>query len=231
MKHFISLLRLLYKLHKEHMTKEKNDEIVNTPKVEEDEYAELFKASKKKKTRKLKIPQPSAEEDDGIKFPEPYDYNVLLERIYSNIRKKNPNLQENKRYIIKPPVLSRVGTRRMAWSNFHMLCNTMHRPAEHIFQFVLSELGTEGSISGDGQLILRGRYNAANIETLLRKYIVEYVTCRMCRSPDTVLDRDQQTRLYTMQCKVCGANRSVNTIRSGFHAISRADRRKAKAAL
>lgn len=58
----------------------------------------------------------------------------------------------------------------------------------------------------------------------------EYVTCSMCRSPQTNLERDPRTRLYTISCSACGANRSVAAIRIGFHAVSRADRRKAKQA-
>lgn len=42
---------------------------------------------------------------------------------------------------------------------------------DHVHQFVLAELGTEGSIAGDGQLVLKGKYGPKNIESLLRKYI------------------------------------------------------------
>lgn len=107
----------------------------------------------------------------------------------------------------------------------------MQRQSDHVTQFVLAELGTEGSISGDGQLILKGRFGPKHIESLLRKYITEYVTCSMCRSPQTTLERDSRTRLFNILCAACGANRSVTSIRSGFHAVSRADRRKAKNAM
>eukprot|EP00922_Rhytidocystis_sp_ex-Travisia-forbesii_P064449 GHVS01095769.1.p2 GENE.GHVS01095769.1~~GHVS01095769.1.p2 ORF type:complete len:107 (-),score=10.19 GHVS01095769.1:258-578(-) len=104
----------------------------------------------------------------------------------------------------------------------------MNRAQDHVFQFVLAELGTEGSIAGDGQLVLRGKYGPKHIEGLLRKYITEYVTCQMCKSPNTTMERDSRTRLFNQKCASCGANRSVTTIKSGFHAVGRGERRKAK---
>jgi translation initiation factor 2 subunit 2 len=47
----------------------------------------------------------------------------------------------------------------------------MQRSPEHVLQFVLAELGTEGSIGGDGQLTLKGKFGPKHIECLLRKYI------------------------------------------------------------
>jgi translation initiation factor 2 subunit 2 len=59
-------------------------------------------------------------------------------------------------------------------------------------------------------------------------FSVEYVTCHMCRNPETTLTRDSVTRLYFVQCEACCSRRSVAPIKSGFHATSRADRQKKK---
>mgnify|MGYP006101031559 CR=1 FL=1 len=42
----------------------------------------------------------------------------------------------------------------------------------------------------------------AGVENIIRRYISEFVTCKMCRSADTILTRDQSTRLYYMECQV-----------------------------
>ena len=104
----------------------------------------------------------------------------------------------------------------------------MQRSPEHVYQFFMAELGTEGSIDGNQRLIIRGKYVPKYIESLLRKYVVEYVTCEMCRSPNTDLQRDGASRLYFLHCRDCGSSRSVAPIRSGYHATSRADRRAAR---
>ena len=46
----------------------------------------------------------------------------------------------------------------------------MKRNPEHVCQFFLTELGTEGSIS-ENNLILKGKHVNKNIESLIIKYI------------------------------------------------------------
>jgi translation initiation factor 2 subunit 2 len=157
-----------------------------------------------------------------------YSYSDLLDRVVDIITTNNPDLIEKKRRNMKPPQLTRVGTKKTLWVNFQEICTMMQRPPEHVFQFFMAELGTEGSIDGSQRLVIRGKYVPKYIESLLRKYIVEYVTCQMCRSPNTELTKDSSTRLQFVNCKDCGSNRSVAAIRTGYHATSRADRRAAR---
>jgi translation initiation factor 2 subunit 2 len=157
-----------------------------------------------------------------------YSYDELLDRIIKILHSNNPDLVEKKRRNMKPPQLTRVGTKKTLWVNFQEICTMMQRNPEHVFQFFMAELGTEGSIDGNQRLVIKGKYLPKYIESLLRKYIVEYVTCRMCRSPNTDLVKDSSTRLYFLKCRDCGSSRSVAAIRYGFHATSRADRRAAR---
>jgi translation initiation factor 2 subunit 2 len=95
----------------------------------------------------------------------------------------------------------------------------MRRSPEHVYQFMLAELGTEGSIDGNKRLVIRGKFVAKYIESLLRKYILEYVSCQMCRCFEkTNLTRDPVSRLYFLHCEDCGSSRSVAPIRAGYTA-------------
>mmetsp|Transcript_24058 Transcript_24058/g.37858 ORF Transcript_24058/g.37858 Transcript_24058/m.37858 type:complete len:168 (-) Transcript_24058:164-667(-) len=157
-----------------------------------------------------------------------YPYTELLERCFKLLMDKNPNLNVKKRHTIPPPALNRVGTRRTCWANFPQICKLLRRNNEHMQAYVLAELGADASNDGNGRLVIKGRYVPKQIESLLKKYIFEYVTCRMCRSPETTLSRDPMTRLYFLECQICGSRRSVAPIKSGYHATMRADRRKKK---
>lgn len=53
----------------------------------------------------------------------------------------------------------------------------MHRQPEHVQSFFLAEMGTDGSIDGNIRLVIKGRFQPKQVESLLKKYIVEYVTC------------------------------------------------------
>lgn len=77
---------------------------------------------------------------------------------------------------------------------------------------------------------LQGKFQPKYIESLLRKYISEYVTCAMCRSLESTLTRDPISRLYFMSCKACGSQRSVQPIKAGFHATAKGERKKAREA-
>jgi len=153
-----------------------------------------------------------------------YTYSELLERLFSLVREKNPYLTQRKKSL-PPPNIARMG-RKMWWSNFSQTCQILHRSSEHIMQFFLAELGTEGSIDGQDRFVFKGKYPAKQTETLLRKYIVEYVTCHMCHNPDTSLTRDVITRLCFVQCESCGSRRSVAPIKAGYHSVMQGDRRK-----
>ncbi|KAL7430517.1 hypothetical protein ACHAXM_004993 [Skeletonema potamos] len=180
--------------------------------------------------RRLILEQENAhgEENDTYDRKAEYTYEDMLDRVMGILHAQNPDLIEKKRRTMKPPQLTRVGTKKTLWVNFQEICTMMQRSPQHVFQFFMAELGTEGSIDGNQRLVIRGKYVPKYIESLLRKYIVEYVTCQMCRSPNTELTRDAGTRLNFCKCRDCGSQRSVAQISSGYHATSRADRRAAR---
>lgn len=66
--------------------------------------------------------------------------------------------------------------------------------------FILSELGATGSVDGDNKLVIKGRFQQKQIESVLKAYIREYVTCHTCRSPNTILTKEN--RLFFLQCEV-----------------------------
>jgi translation initiation factor 2 subunit 2 len=221
---------------------------------EEADVAAMLDLSKKKKKKKKK---PSSEKTEGSskksadadlsgqhamlaeqdaeqEREDPHDrkadytYDELLDKIVDLLQTNNPALVEKKKRNIKPPQLTLLSSKKTLWVNFQEICTMMQRSPEHVFAFFMAELGTEGSIDGNQRLIIRGKYVPKYIESLLRKYVVEYVTCEMCRSPNTDLQRDGASRLYFCNCRDCGSSRSVAPIRSGYHATSRADRRAAR---
>jgi translation initiation factor 2 subunit 2 len=166
--------------------------------------------------------------DDPYDHKAEYTYEDLLERVVTLLTTNNPALVEKKKRNIKPPQLQLMSSKKTLWVNFQEICSMMQRSPDHVYAFFMAELGTEGSIDGNQRLIIRGKYVPKYIESLLRKYVVEYVTCEMCRSPNTDLNKDPGSRLYFLQCNDCGSSRSVAPIRSGYHATSRADRRAAR---
>ena len=148
-----------------------------------------------------------------------YTHEELLDRVFGLLRQNNPELTgEKRRTVLKPPQVLREGTKKTVFVNFSDLCKAMHRTQEHVLAFLLAELGTSGSLDGQQRLIVKGRFLPKAFEGVLRRYVNEYVLCYACKAPDTLLDKDERTRLYVLRCQQCGANRSVTTIKQGFQA-------------
>lgn len=150
---------------------------------------------------------------------EDYTYEYLLSRAFGFMREKNPDIDESPRrkLVMKPPQVIRAGTKRTSLANFWEICKILHRTSQHLQSFLLVELGTTGSVDGNGQLVVRGKFQQKQMENVLRRYIKEYVTCHTCRSPNTSLFKE--TRLCFMQCHACGSRCSVLIVKSGFQAI------------
>ena len=84
-----------------------------------------------------------------------YTYEELLERVVDLLRANNPDLVEKKRTRIKPPQMQTISSRKCMWVNFQEICSMMQRDPQHVYQFFMTELGTEGSIDGNQRLIIR----------------------------------------------------------------------------
>lgn len=144
-------------------------------------------------------------------------YSLLVSRFFSLIQSHHPDLLSSgtKSYKIPPPQCLREGNRRTVFANIADICKRMKRSDDHVTQFLFAELGTSGSVDGSRRLVIKGRFVQRQIESVLRSYIVEYVTCKTCRSPDTELNKGEN-RLYFITCNSCGSRRSVAAIKTGF---------------
>ena len=206
----------------------------------DDDMAALDLTKKKKKSKDDDDAENDDDDDDddetdaddegadgfiSIPADREYKYEELLDRMYSLLHANNPELAgDRKRFLMKPPQVVREGSKRVVIINFGDICKTLNRSPEHVFSFMLAEMGTTGSIDASTRMVIKGRFPPKAVEQIIRRYVGEYVSCSSCKSPNTVLQK--QNRLYFMQCNNCAARRSVTPIKTGFVAISRGARKK-----
>lgn len=144
-----------------------------------------------------------------------YSYTELLARIYDTIIADKGGIEGGKgKKSIEPPEVGKIGTKKVKWANFVSNCRSISRKPEHVLEFVLTELGTTGSLDGQNKFIIKGRFSSKQLESVLAKYIKEYVACSTCRFLNTELKREN--RILFKVCKDCGASSSVSSIRQGF---------------
>lgn len=206
------------KKDKKKKDKEASDEI-----LVEDEGA----AGKKESSSSSSSGEPvSVAEPKELPLSDPcdYAYDSLLDRIQELM---DPG--SNAIFSLKAPQVSRNGAKKTAWANYHDICDSLKRSSDHVYQYMMSELGTEGAVDGNKRLLIRGRFTQKQIESLLRRYVITYVQCQMCKSLNTNLTRDRDSRLYFVECEKCKSSKSVANINRGFHAVTKQDRKQARA--
>jgi translation initiation factor 2 subunit 2 len=153
-------------------------------------------------------------------------YGEMLAKLYKQMIKSSPEMLDGAMKLkLKRPTLARIGSKRTAWTNFTECCETLKRSIEHVKDFILAELGATGSIDGDNYLIIKFILKDKHLETIIRKYLNEYVQCKVCNGYDTEMKREAAHRLNMISCCHCKSQRSVENIKVGYHATTKADRK------
>ena len=196
--------------------KKRKVEAENTDELDlEDVVLTKKKGKKKNKEKKNENTAADKEEIDDIKENEnekfPYDF--LLKRLYNLMKKHNPNSSTGG---LKIPTIQVgvVGKDRACWMNFEKVANSLNRNLDHLFQYVLSELGIEGTIGGENQANFKAKVTQISLQKVLTKYINDYVRCPNCKSFKTILKKDQSTRLQQIFCENCKSEKTVQVIKS-----------------
>ncbi|XP_023610150.1 eukaryotic translation initiation factor 2 subunit 2 isoform X2 [Myotis lucifugus] len=209
---------------------------VQEPAEPEDDL-DIMLGNKKKKKKNVKFPDEDeilekdealededSKKDDGISFSNQtgpawagserdYTYEELLNRVFNIMREKNPDMVagEKRKFVMKPPQVVRVGTKKTSFVNFTDICKLKRCYFLKLFTFsvhVSRHLLVDYIVSP----------NISSHFYWLNWVQEEYVTCHTCRSPDTILQKD--TRLYFLQCETCHSRCSVASIKTGFQAVT-----------
>ena len=163
----------------------------------------------KKKKRKKKVKKA---EEQVLSL----NYDELLERFYGMLKEKNPELLGKRKIKVLPPNVEKEGSKKSAFVNIAQVAKSCNRSIEQLMEFVFVELGTNGALDQNLRLVVKGKFTGKQMETVIRRYIQEYVLCPTCRSSDTVLKKDN--RLLFILCNACGSSRSVQAVKQGYQA-------------
>ncbi len=131
------------------------------------------------------------------------DYLENLDRALSRL----PEIKgSGERFVVPEPRLLTEG-KTTVLENFAAIADKLNREPEHIFKFLLRELGTAGKLDGS-RAIFNGKFASGVVSELINAYTKEYVTCSECGRPDTHLIKVE--RILTLRCDACGAHRPVS---------------------
>jgi translation initiation factor 2 subunit 2 len=195
------------------------EKIVNDSSINniDEELANMFSLGKKKKKTKDKDKEKEEKKQLNEVFEIPFDipsytYKDLLSKLYEQIGDSDVNKSTTK-FMIGKPIIVSMSSKKVIWTNFKETCDGLNRHIDHLFSYIISELNTDASINENKQMIIKGKFHSKNIENILRKYVCCYVQCSMCRSYETEITKDSNTRLNYLVCSSCKSSKTIPVIK------------------
>jgi translation initiation factor 2 subunit 2 len=94
-------------------------------------------------------------------------------------------------------------------SNFKEVADVLDRDPQHILKFLTREMATAATYH-DGRAIFQGKFQRDSFARLLRRYMESFVTCSVCKRPDTKVVKEK--RLSFLVCNACGARSSIKQL-------------------
>ncbi|AJF62508.1 MAG: Translation initiation factor 2 subunit beta [archaeon GW2011_AR20] len=131
-------------------------------------------------------------------------YEKLLEKAKANL----PEIKQTTERFEMPKAKGHVQGNKTIISNFADIVKTFNRDQTHLLKYLLRELATPGNLDGP-RLILGRKISSSLINSKIEQYAQEFVLCRVCKKPDTVLTKEE--RVTIMKCTACGAKNPVRT--------------------
>ena len=130
------------------------------------------------------------------------DYEDLLDRARETIPE---DISERSRWTMPEPDILIEGSQTIL-RNYSDIVDAMDRDSNHVFQYLLNELGTSGS-KEQTRIMLKGRVPPKRIKEKIVSYVKSFILCAECKAPDTRFLREGRTT--QLKCQACGATRPV----------------------
>jgi translation initiation factor 2 subunit 2 len=134
-----------------------------------------------------------------------YDYEELLKRARSQI----PEIALKHERLEIPKLQHTLIGMRTIIHNFKEIAQALNRDPQHLLKFLTKEMATAATTQ-DSRVIFQGKFPKETLERLLQRYIEHFVTCPVCKRPDTKIVKEK--RLSFLVCDACGAKSSIQQI-------------------
>jgi translation initiation factor 2 subunit 2 len=134
-----------------------------------------------------------------------FNYDELLKRASAQM----PEVQAKKERLELPRIMIQTVGMRTIISNFKDIADALDRDPQHVLKFLTREMATAATFH-DTRAIFQGKFRSDSFERLLQRYLEGYVTCPVCKRPDTKLVKEK--RLAFLVCNACGAKSSIKQL-------------------
>ena len=134
-----------------------------------------------------------------------YDYEELLRRARLQI----PEVASKRERLELPRIIHSVIGIRTTLHNFKEIAEALNRDPRHLLKFLTREMATAAAMQ-ESRVMFKGKFSRETFQRLLQRYMDQYVTCPVCKRPDTKIAREK--RLLFLVCEACGAKSSIRPL-------------------
>lgn len=131
-----------------------------------------------------------------------------LEWLESGLSKVPPSKGRDRLEI--PPMKIHFEGNKTIISNLNKIAEIIERDPHLLFKYLVKRLATSGAVFEE-RAIIKGRFREDQLSSVLNEFIAAYVTCPVCKRPDTKLVKGENKVIFLV-CSVCGARVSVKKI-------------------
>lgn len=114
-----------------------------------------------------------------------------------------------------PPVVTKIEGSgngiKTVFPNILDVCEAINRPSEVLMKFFQFECGAQRTVSRDQKCWLMGQFTQDRIQKVLDDFVVKFVLCDSCRSPETNFVVEGK-RTLSSHCAACGRARTMKDI-------------------
>ena len=107
--------------------------------------------------------------------------------LYKRARKQLPEKVFEQSRFETPKIKSNIEGNKTFITNIRSVLSRMGRDEGHFLKFMAGELATSVVMEGT-RAAFAGKHARSTLQSLLERYIKEYVLCQECGKPDTRLD-------------------------------------------
>jgi translation initiation factor 2 subunit 2 len=134
-------------------------------------------------------------------------FDIMLDDVYDKLESYTNSAKMQSKITLPQPELIKHG-HHFIWKNMKQFLKIVNKPPEHVVKFFSDELKCQitwiTDSKSDGVNIDYDRLTSSTITELMKKYVLEYVYCKKCKSTNSIISKDSQLRKYLFVCQNCG---------------------------
>lgn len=132
------------------------------------------------------------------------EYEKLLDKAYKQL----PEVKTDTVRFEIPKAQGHIQGHKTIINNFLKIAQALRREPSHLQKYLLRELAAPGNLDGP-RLILNRRISSILINKKVEQYTKDFVICKECGKPDTILKKED--RFTYVKCQACGAKHYIKS--------------------